>query len=47
VRLYLPRGQQSTIVMHLREPAAPGELALRPQPMVHPMTMAVHTHACG
>lgn len=47
VRLFLARGQQRTIVLHLREPETPGTPALRVQPMVNPMQVAVRTGSCG
>src|SRR5206468_3617026 len=47
VRLYLPQGQQRTIVMHLREPATAGTATVRPAPLVQPMTTTVHTARCG
>jgi hypothetical protein len=47
VRLYLQRGEQHTIALHLTEPASSGTPALRVQPTVDPVKTVVRTASCG
>jgi hypothetical protein len=43
----LPLHHAQTFVFHLREPAGSGDVTVRAQPMVHPMTVKVDDQTCG
>lgn len=43
----IPRGTSDTIVYHWSEPARPGKLTVRPQPMIDPMSTKIQYAACS
>jgi hypothetical protein len=44
--LDIPRASTDAIVLHLTEPAVPGNLISRMQPMVHPVQLTTELHSC-
>jgi hypothetical protein len=46
VGVELPRGATRTVVLHLEEPAAPGELSVLRQPLVRPLAVDVRDQSC-
>ena len=42
----IPRGKTTTVVYELTEPAGVGDVIVRNQPMINPMTVTVHDPSC-